>query len=138
MNRKMRRAEQAGRPEGENAPPSEVSAHIDLGNRHFIEGRLDQAIDCYLQAIGAEPDQMDAHHNLCAVLMAQGQFQAAIAHYEQILEFKPDYARAYAGLARALLNVGDAPRALDVLLRGLKISEFPESKFLFVVCLQSN
>lgn len=141
MNRKARRAPLENRSEPRESTPARgpdpAAAHIDLGNLHFIQGRLDEAIDCYLQAISLAPDRMDAHHNLCAVLVARGQFQAAAAHYEQILEFKPDYVRAYAGLARALLNLGDAPRALGVLMRGLKISDLPESRFLFVVCLQS-
>jgi SAM-dependent methyltransferase len=115
---------------------SAASAQINLGNVHLGQGRLDDALDCYLRAIELQPDQMDAHNNLCAVLMALGRFDAVAAHCRHILDAKPDYVPGYNILAAALLGAGDAHGALDATRRALTISETTEAKFLFAASLQ--
>lgn len=149
MNRKARRtAERQGRdtaaPSGlaqshrRIARPAEAAGvQVELGNRHFAQGRLDQALNCYVQAIELQPDHMAAHNNFGAVLLAQGQFDAVAAHFEQILAIKPDTIDGYNTLAMALLGAGNAARALDTVIRALKISETPESRSLFVISLQN-
>jgi len=117
--------------------PHLAVAHINLGNLHRAQGRLEQAIDSYLQAIEIKPDDMDAHNNFCAMLMAQGKFGAAAAHYEQILAFRPDYVQGYNNLAMAYHGAGEPLRALDAVQRALKISQLPESKSLWVLCVRS-
>lgn len=144
MNRKQRRAarHQSHAAGGSAAralarDPDVAGAHINRGNLHRAQGRYQKAIDSYLRAIEIKPDDLDAHNNFCMTLIVQGEFKAAAAHYEQILAFKPDYVQGYNNLAVAYLRAGDAPRALDTAQRALKISQLPESKSLWVLCVQS-
>lgn len=141
MNRKARRAAElqdrgAAAPRMARTAAEFASVQVELGNRHFAQGRLDQALNCYVQAIEAQPDHMAAHNNFGAVLLAQGQFDAVVGHFEQILAIKPDYIAGYNTLAMALLGAGNATRALDTVCRALNISETLKSKSLFFTSLQ--
>ena len=58
------------------------------------QGKLDEAVAAYRQAIGIKPDFAEAHSNLGNALKDQGKLDEAIAAYRQAIGIKPDYAEA--------------------------------------------
>jgi len=85
------------------------------------EGRFDEAILQYEQALRAWPKSATAHVNLGAALAHQGKLVEAIEHYSKALQLIPDYAIAHANLGRALVNLGRVEEAITHYEEALKI-----------------
>lgn len=118
------------------ADPDNARAHFVYGAMLHDAGDPGRAIDSYLRAMQLAPDLMEAHYNFCAALMALGQFDAAADYYEQLLALKPDFIAGYSHLALAYNGAGKPRQALVAVRRGLKISETPFGKSVFVQCLR--
>ena len=113
MNRKQRRADaKLG---------SLAGSHYNLGNLLSKQGRLDEAVAAYRQAIGIKPDYADAHSNLGAALAAQGRLDEAVAAYRRAIGIKPDYAQAYSNLGIALTWRGKLDDAAAAYRRAIEI-----------------
>jgi tetratricopeptide (TPR) repeat protein len=65
------------------------------------QGRPQEAIGHYEQAVRIKPDSAEAHNNLGNALLQAGKVQEAIQQYEQALRIKPDLVQAQINLARA-------------------------------------
>lgn len=57
-----------------------ATAAYDLGVALEDQGRVDEAVQAYQQAIAWEPDLTDAHYNLARLLEANGEQRAALRH----------------------------------------------------------
>jgi len=66
------------------------------------QGKLDDAISHYQQALRLNTDNPEAHFNLGMALGRQGKKEEAIKHYQEALRLKPDYTDAQRQLAKAL------------------------------------
>jgi tetratricopeptide (TPR) repeat protein len=101
--------------------PNAWLAHNNLSIILLQEGRIEDAIGHYEQALRLKPDYAEAHYNLGLALWQAGRAREAIAQYEQALRFKPDYAWAHNNLGAALLwqpgRVGEAIQHLEQALR---------------------
>ena len=62
------------------------------------QGKLDEAIAAYREAIRLKPDYAEAHSNLGIALAGQGKLDEAIAEYREAIRLKPDYAAAHNNL----------------------------------------
>jgi hypothetical protein len=69
--------------------------NIDLGTELYREGRTDDAIKHYLEALRIKPDNAEAHNNLGIALDREGRTDDAIKHYLEALRIRPDYAKAH-------------------------------------------
>jgi tetratricopeptide (TPR) repeat protein len=69
-------------------------AHLNLGRALAGEGRIDEAIAQYSQALRLKPDFPLAHLNLGLALASQGRIDEAIAQYSEALRIKPDFPQA--------------------------------------------
>ena len=87
-------------------------AHYNLGLARFRDGRLDEAIADYREALKIKPDYVEAQVNLGVALCERGQAAEAIVHYRRALEIKPDYVAAYNNLGVALLGQGHVAEAI--------------------------
>ena len=76
------------------------------------QGKLDEAIANYQQALRLKPDYAEAYNNLGNALKDQGKLEEAIASYQQALRLKPDYAEAYNNLGNALKDQGKLEEAI--------------------------
>jgi Flp pilus assembly protein TadD len=85
------------------------------------EGRFDEAILQYQEALRAWPKSATAHVNLGAALANQGKFAEAIGHYSEALHLIPDYALAHGNLGRALAHLGRIDEAIAHYEEALKI-----------------
>ncbi len=86
--------------------PDLASAHSNLGNALFGQGKLEEAIAEYRAALRLKRDYVEAHSNLGNVLWTQGKRQQSMAECREALRLKPDYAEAHNNLGLALCALG--------------------------------
>ncbi len=94
---------------------------IEQGQALEAQGKLDEAMQCYLEAIRLAPDPARAHLNHGNVLLLKGDLQGALAAFRAAIEHKPDYAGAYYNIGNALLNDGRLDEAVASYRRALQI-----------------
>ncbi len=94
---------------------------IDQGHALEAQGKLDEAMQCYLEAIRLAPDPARAHLNHGNVLLLKGDLNGALAAFRAAIEHKPDYAGAYYNIGNALLNAGQLDEAVANYRRALEI-----------------
>ena len=80
------------------------------------QGKLDEAIAEYREAIRLKPDYAEAHDNLGIALEARAKLDEAIAAYREAIRLKPDYAEAHCNLGILLVR-GSSPRRVHALER---------------------
>ena len=94
---------------------------IDEGHALEAEGRLDEAMQRYLDAIRLAPNPARAHLNLGNVLLLKGDLQGALNAFTTALKHKPDYAGAYYNIGNALLGNKQLDEAVTNYRRALEI-----------------
>jgi tetratricopeptide (TPR) repeat protein len=77
-------------------------AHFNLGIALHDQGKLQEAIAEYHEAIRLKADHALAHINLGGALHDQGKTEEAIAAYRAAVRLKPDYSVAHYNLGLAL------------------------------------
>jgi tetratricopeptide (TPR) repeat protein len=97
-------------------------AHSNLGLALAAEGRNDEAIMHYEQALDIKPDDALAHNNLAIAFAAEGRKAEAIMHYEQALKIKPNSVLAHNNLGLALAAEGRNDEAIMHYEQALKIN----------------
>ena len=108
----MRKAEQACKKMLALFPQA-AKVYSLLGATLISQGRAEQALRIYDQAIQLKPDYIDAYYNRGIALQDLGQQEKAIKSYAQSIRLKPDYVEAY-------LNRGNAHKDLDQLEEAIK------------------
>jgi FkbM family methyltransferase len=71
-----------------------------------MQGKLDEAIANFEQALRLNPDYALAHSDLGNVFYLQGRHDAAVACYERAVRLKPDFAVAHNNMGAALTCLG--------------------------------
>jgi tetratricopeptide (TPR) repeat protein len=89
------------------------------------QGRYDEAIAHYQQALAHRDTHAPAHNNMGTALRAQGKLDEAIASYRRALELQPDFPDARFNLANAEMAKGDPNTAIEQFREALKSD--PES-----------
>ena len=92
--------------------PDAWLAHNNLGFALYKQGKLDEAISHFSEALRIKPDYAESLNNLGGLLASQGKLNQAIAHYSQALRIKPDYAEAHNNLGVALASKGKLDEAI--------------------------
>ena len=77
---------------------------IEQGHALEAQGKLDEAMQCYLEAIRLAPNPARGHLNRGNVLLLQGDLQGALDAFRTALVHQPDYAGAYYNTGNALLG----------------------------------
>lgn len=106
-----------------NTDTSEQDALRFIDEGHVLEGqgRLDEAMQRYLDAIRLAPNPARAHLNHGNVLLLKGDLQGALDAFRTALKHKPDYAGAYYNIGNALLGNGQLDEAVASYRRALEI-----------------
>jgi tetratricopeptide (TPR) repeat protein len=86
--------------------PNNSRSHYNLGLALKNTGRIQEAIEQYLQAVRIKPDFAEAHNNLGIALERADRIPEAIEHLQQALRIKPDYVEANNNLGNALMREG--------------------------------
>ncbi|MCC3415115.1 tetratricopeptide repeat protein [Microcoleus sp. PH2017_02_FOX_O_A] len=76
--------------------------HFQTAQKLEREGKLEEAIAIYAQAIQANPNNSEFHRSLGEVLQRLGRHSEAIASYRQAIELQPKFSKAYHNLGNAL------------------------------------
>ena len=77
-----------------------------------LQGRIQEAIASYREALRLEPEYAEAHNNLGRALKDVGRNEDALAHANRALRLKPDYADAHYNLGTVLQRLGRIEEAI--------------------------
>jgi tetratricopeptide (TPR) repeat protein len=100
----------------------------DVGAMLFRQGKVQEAIAHYEQAVHIMPDYADAHYNLGNALEKAGHVQEAVGHYEQAVRISPGNAEAHNNLGNGFVLEGKLSEAISQYEQSLQIdSEFAEA-----------
>jgi protein O-mannosyl-transferase len=97
-------------------------AHDGLGCVLLQNGKIDEAILHFRQALQMDPDYAPACYNLGNALLQKGAVDDAIAQFQKALQTNPRYAEADNNLGNALLQKGDVDEAITQFQKALQIS----------------
>jgi len=106
--------------------PGNYLAGFNLANRLKRDGRLDDAVARYREALRARPRWVDAHLNLGNALRAQGREEEAMAHYTEAVRIHPGDWRVRYALGDAELDRGNVSSALVHLREARALRADPE------------
>jgi protein O-mannosyl-transferase len=96
-------------------------AHNNLGLALAGQGKFDDAVFHYREALRIKPDYAVGHLNLGAALASQGKIDEAIATTREAVRIQPDYADAYYNLGVALAFQGKIDEAISEYLEALRM-----------------
>jgi tetratricopeptide (TPR) repeat protein len=120
MNRHQRRANaKLGRTSGE--APDVADPLLKLGTVLRTQGKFDEAIEAFRQAVRAGPGIALNHVYLGALLHERGRFEEAAAAYREAIRLKPDYAEALSNLGTALCDLGRSDEAVRLQREAIRL-----------------
>ena len=102
--------------------PASWMAHNNLGTVLESEGRIDEAISHYGEAVRLKPDHAEAHNNLGNTFHKKGRTDEAIHEYREAIRLKPDYAIAYGNLGTTLGAKGRNDEAIEQLQESIRLN----------------
>jgi tetratricopeptide (TPR) repeat protein len=110
--------------------PDNALTRFTLGDALGMQGRTDEAIAQYRQALRLQPDYVDAHNNLGLALAQAGQSAQAIAEFREALRINPDFKNPHNNLGDALAQAGKTDEAIEEYRQALRIDpEFAEAHY---------
>ena len=102
-------------------PATQLVRITELGSALLQQGKLDEAIGQYQEAIRLKPDYANAHNNLGIAFARKGQTDEAIGQYREAIRLKPDHADAHNGLGVALHKEGQMDEAIRQLQEAIRL-----------------
>jgi tetratricopeptide (TPR) repeat protein len=103
-------------------PATQLIRITEWGSALLRQGKLDEAIGEYQEAIRLNPDYANAHNNLGIALARKGQTDEAIGQYREALRLNPDHADAHNGLGIALDKRGQIDEAIRQLQQAIRLN----------------
>ncbi len=97
-------------------------AHYVFGLALEQQGKLDEAVLQYNEALYIKPEFARAHNVLGAAFLRDGKLREAIYHFNEAVDIDSDYAKAHNNLAIALLTKGKFEEAVFHYKEALKIN----------------
>lgn len=86
------------------------------------QGLLEEAVQCYRQAVRIDPDFAEAHYNLGVVLLLQGNAKDAVDSFRRAIAVKPEYFEAHTNLGASLETLGNAEEAMAAYGQALAVN----------------
>ncbi len=87
--------------------------HSNFGAWLAGQGRMEDALRQYNEALRIKPDDADARYNLANMLVRQAKYPEAIAQYREVLKTAPGNVMARNNLALCLIQTGNRPAAIE-------------------------
>ncbi|MGZ3593124.1 MAG: tetratricopeptide repeat protein [Syntrophales bacterium] len=97
------------------------TAHSNLGHSLLKQGKLEEAIHHYSEAVRICPKCYEENNNLGIALQEQGRVEEAISHYVEAIRLNPNYIKAYVNLGEALASQGKFTEAMAFFSQALQI-----------------
>jgi len=128
--------------------------HYNLGMVYGREGKFDQAIQEYVQALEFQPDHVMAHFNMAVLYQKEKRIDKAIDEYQRAIELFPRGARPYYNLGLIYEKSGDLKKAEDLYIKASqfnpllpdplyhlgivysKVGKYPQAVEKFEACLK--
>ena len=88
-------------------------AHLNRGEDLLREGRLEEAIREFDQALAINGDLAEAYFNRGCAHLALSNFERAIEDFNSALRLKPDYYEALIARGFTYISLGDSDRAIE-------------------------
>jgi tetratricopeptide (TPR) repeat protein len=98
------------------------SAHISLGKVLREQGRLDEAVAHFTEAVRIKPGSPEAHRDLWLALSDQGKLDEAVASLSETVRLNPESADDQAELGFALSRLGKTEEAIPHYLEALRLN----------------
>ena len=105
-----------------NVTHNNSMAHYVFGLALEQQGKLDEAVLQYNEALYIKPEFARAHNVLGAAFLRDGKLKKAIYHFNEAVNINPNYAKAHNNLAIALLTKGKFEEAVFHYKKALKIN----------------
>ena len=100
----------------ETSPTPEATSssqgHFNAGDALKREGRFEEAIAQYNEAIRLEPQDAQAHNNRGTTYLRLGQVERAIQDLDEAIRIDPQYAQPYSNRGVAYASLGQLERAI--------------------------
>jgi tetratricopeptide (TPR) repeat protein len=109
-----------------NKSEKQVRVLNNLGLALAGEGKLDEAVGHYREALRIKPNYAPARNNLGLALARQGKLDEAIAHYLWALRVRADYTEARVNLGIALARQGKLDEAVTHYFKALQTAPLYE------------
>lgn len=91
-----------------------------LGNQLRAQGKLEEALALYREAVALNPRYAAGHNNLGTALSARGQDEEALRHYEEAALLEPRHPAIHYNAAVSLAKLGRPKEAVEALRAELK------------------
>ncbi|MGA2093219.1 MAG: tetratricopeptide repeat protein, partial [Sedimentisphaerales bacterium] len=104
------------------AEPYDVNAINDLGTVYGEQGRLDNAIQKWNEALAVNSTSISTHLNLAFALAQKNQPSAAIEHFNAALQLDPNQPDVLMGLADSYMATGKPDHAIKVAEKALNLA----------------
>ena len=92
---------------------SEPEQRFNAGVDPQEQGRLEEAIKGYDEAIRLDPQDADSYHKRGFAYFNLGQYERAIEDYDEAIRLNSQYTDAYIARGNAYANLGQPQRAID-------------------------
>jgi len=106
------------------------NGEYQMGSLLVRQGRLEEALTHYRQAVALKPDFAEAYNGLGVAWLKLGQPEPAILEFQKALQAQPELAEAQVNLAVAyeawaggLAAGGDFPKAMEMLRAAVQIAQ---------------
>jgi tetratricopeptide (TPR) repeat protein len=103
------------------AVPDSWYAHQKLGRALESQGRIEEAMMHYHQALQINPDAVEAHNRLGIALESRGRLDEAVAQYRDALQLRPDSSEVQINLGIALRREGKLDEAIAYFRQALQL-----------------
>jgi tetratricopeptide (TPR) repeat protein len=94
-------------------PQTQMLKCVELASTLRHQGKLDEALYQYQEAVRLTPGYADAHNSLGNILGMKGQDDEAISQYREAVRLNPDHALAQHNLGMALARKGQLDEAIS-------------------------
>ncbi|MBU0678190.1 MAG: tetratricopeptide repeat protein [Verrucomicrobia bacterium] len=101
-------------------PPRPEKVLNNLGNNLARQGRLDESMKMYQEALAVDPGFTEVYNNLGSISLALGRNDDAVGYLSKALIDDPDNALVHANLGQALMRAGQIEEAMDHFRAALK------------------
>jgi tetratricopeptide (TPR) repeat protein len=109
--------------------PEIATLYYNQGLALAQEGRTEEAVARFREAVRIRPDYARAHHNLGAALASRGQPQEAVGHLRRAVSLDPENADAHYTLGVLLVSRGEFDESLQSFREAVRLNpEDPEGQ----------